>query len=177
MESIAYAKIFTILLVAAIIAFTVYHLIKMYFNTQYNLRAFETQHKYADQSVPLKLQAYERLIIMIERISVPNLISRLATKNMRAEELINTLMIGVNQEYEFNLTQQLYISDNLWKIIKLSKDEVLAGIHEATQDVDPNSSGAEASHKLLQYFSNSSADILAKARLAIKDEANIILPK
>lgn len=177
MESIAYAKIFTILVVAGIIAFTIYHLIKMYFNTQFNLRAFETQHKYADQSIPLKLQAYERLMLMIERINVPNLISRLATKNMRAEELINTLMIGVNQEYEFNLTQQLYISDNLWKIIKLSKNEVLAGIHEATKNVDPNAPSSEATRQLIKYFSNLKPDVLETARQAVKNEANIILPK
>jgi len=177
MESIAYAKIFTVLMVAGIIAFTIYHLIKMYFNTQYNLRAFEMQNKYSDKSIPLKLQAYERLMLMVERISVPNLISRLGTKNMRAEELINTLMIGINQEYEFNLTQQLYISDNLWKILKLSKDEVLAGIHEATKSVDPNAPASDAVNLLMKYFSNWQPNALATARKAIKDEANIILPK
>lgn len=177
MENVAYAKILTILLVAGIIAFTIYHLIKMYFNTQYNLRAFEMQNKYADQSIPLKLQAYERLILMIERISIPNLISRLSTKNMRAEELVNTLMIGINQEYDFNLTQQLYISDNLWKIIHLSKNEVLAAVHEATKGIDPNAPGTEATRSLMRYYSENQPDILSKARLAIKEEAGIILPK
>lgn len=169
--------VMSILAVTLIVSMAVYFLIKKYFDTQYALKVFENQQKFSGQSMPLKLQAYERLIMLIERISIPQLISRLGTKNMRSEELVNALMIAVNQEYDFNINQQLYISDNLWKIISLTKDEVLAFVHKSTADIDPNAPALVASNALIKAYNNWNGNPLDTARQAIKNEASLILPK
>ena len=63
------------------------------------------------------------------------------------------------------------------KIISLAKNEVLAAIHEATKNVDPNASADVASAALMSYFTNLSSNPLDTAKQAIKNEASLMLPK
>ena len=176
MEPNYLAEIVKIGLSTLIVVLGVYYMIRKYFDTQYALEAFKMQNKYADQSLPLKLQAYERLVLFLDRIDVSNMISRLITKNMSSEEIVNTLLLAVNQEYDFNLSQQLYVSENLWKIIKLTKDEVQAKIIEDSNNLGEGLSAQELRKKMRASYISWEANPIPKAKLAIKNESSLIIP-
>src|SRR5829696_1676616 len=66
-------------------------------------------------SKPLKLQAYERLVILCERISLPNLISRVNQPNLTVGEMQYMLVENIKQEFEYNASQQIYVSQAAWE--------------------------------------------------------------
>ena len=111
---------------------TSYYLLRQYLNNQYNMKALEMRSKYSQDAIPLKLQAYERLLLFCERINLHNLILRLKTSNMTNLELKNAMIISIQKEYEHNMAQQLYASQKLWDIITLAKNDTISIIGQCS---------------------------------------------
>ncbi len=155
---------------------TVYYLQKQYNANQYQLKAMELKAQYSKGAIPLKLQAYERLLLFCDRISFPNLILRLKTENMTAKQLKSAMIIAIQKEYEHNLAQQLYTSGKLWEIISTAKNNIIAKLIETGtgQNMDLDSADSYA-QSLLRDNKNNSSDMLSLAITAIKEEAKIIL--
>jgi hypothetical protein len=134
--------------------------------------------KQAQQSstTPLRLQAYERLMLFCERISIPNLMLRLQKKKMSVEDLKMAMMVTVQKEYEHNVTQQVYVSDNLWKIISLAKDDVLNIINVIADRLDQGEDAQLLRESLMVHLqSNADTIVVEKAKFAIKKEIGLIL--
>jgi len=157
--------------VPALIVFaTVYYLFKTYIQQQYHLESLKIQKINAKNTLPLKLQAYERLVLLCERISIETLIYRLNTPGMEAIELRNALMIAIQQEYEHNLTQQIYVSENLWQIIKLAKEQM----QNIIGSVSTGSSTSEFVANLYKTFSELKTNPVDFAKTALKKETELI---
>ena len=126
--------IFKITIPALIVFLTVYYLMKSYIGGQLSMQQLKYQQEQQNISVPLRLQAYERLILLCERISLDELLLRLRTKEMKSQQLKNVLMLAVKQEFDHNLTQQLYVSDKLWQILQAAKKQLLDIIYLANKE-------------------------------------------
>lgn len=122
----------------------------------------------------LRLQACERFTLMLERISVPNLLLRIPPDEGTAREYTAQLLLTVRQEVEYNITQQIYISDSLWSIITQSRDHVGLLIARAAEGVD---SAAEIANRLRTMSSRQEHDPIALAQSAIRREASSVLAK
>jgi len=85
------------------------------------------------------------------------------------------MMIAVQQEFEHNITQQVYVSEQLWQIIKIAKDDDINMINLVAKDLDPNSDARLYSEKLFQLLQQRGDLPLDKALLAIKKEAGVLL--
>jgi len=153
----------------------VYYIQRQYNDSQYQMKALETRSKYSNNAIPLKLQAYERLLLFCDRIMIPNLILRLKAPGMSAEQLKTTMIISVQKEYEHNLAQQLYTTQKLWDIITLSKNDIIAIISDAAKGLSANASADELAGILISKTSNNKANPIVVANKAIKEEAKIIL--
>lgn len=134
----------------------------------------EMQFEKSSRSYAAKLQAYERLILFLDRISVPNLVMRLQEEGMNAESLSTAMIISIQKEFEHNITQQLYVKDNLWSIIVLIKDEVSAGI---AMCADENSGAPykDFIRAAMDYHQKKGQTWIAKGQKAIKEEAGLLL--
>ena len=105
-------------------ALVVYFLFRQFIRYQMVLE--NTRNKpHVGDLLPQKLQACERLTLFAERITLRNLLLRLQTEKMSGAELRHAMLISVQKEFEHNLTQQIYISQQLWDMIKLLKDQTL----------------------------------------------------
>ena len=124
-------EIFKYVIPALVVFVTVYFLMKHYIEGQLRMRAMEIQNKRAGENLPLKLQAYERLALFCERIRFSNLMFRLSSKSISNEELAQAMLISIQKEFEHNNSQQIFVSEPLWKIIVLAKNDTLAMINEA----------------------------------------------
>src|SRR5690242_19186218 len=82
------------------------------------------------ESTGLRLQAYERLVLLTERISLPNLISRLNQPGISALEMKIILTENIKHEFEYNSTQQLYVSPVSWDSIRNLKEQNIMIIHK-----------------------------------------------
>ncbi len=84
----------------------------------------------------LKLQAYERLTLFLERISLTKLVSRIPPANENKQAYAMSLIHTIETEFEHNITQQIYISDESWSIIVTAKNRTIQIIRELTQDAN-----------------------------------------
>lgn len=152
---------------SAIVFLTVYLLLKQYFE-QERIKMNVTQQKERYQiSLPLKLQAYERLALFLERIRIPVLMMRFPMGDVNSNNLCKTLMLGIQQEFEHNMVQQIYISEKLWDIIVLAKDEVLHEVDAAAQQFQDTE---KTKHYLLTIAHQNATKVIDVALHAIKKE-------
>lgn len=159
---------------ALIVFLTVYFLIKQYFEKEYNMRALEVHQNSKESVLPLKLQAYERLVLFSERIRVENLINRLVGLETTPDFLKSAMIVSIQQEFEHNISQQVYVSNSLWKIIGLAKNQTI-NIITKTHNALPADATTEDFKMILLHHMDNIENPLETALTAIKKEASILL--
>ena len=88
-------------------------------------RKYRLMQQSQQQALPLRLQAYERLSLFLERISPANLLIRISPLNDDKNQYENLLINMIDQEFEHNLTQQIYITNEAWTIIRTAKNATI----------------------------------------------------
>jgi hypothetical protein len=111
-----------------------YLLFERHFKDQENSRRWILQRENQKHALPLRLQAYERLALFLERINPSKLLIRVAPLNTNKADYQNLLIHHIEQEFEHNLTQQIYVSDELWVTILKAKNTVIQSIRKTTLD-------------------------------------------
>lgn len=107
-----------------------------------------SEEKY--EATPLKLQAYERLVLLAERIALPNLVSRLNHPGATAREMQAVLLDNIRQEYEYNASQQVYVSVPAWDAIRNLKDQNMLIINQIANILPPDAKGSDLNKQILE---------------------------
>ena len=111
-----------------------YYLFDAYFKDQQNTRRWLLQKENRKDTLPLRLQAYERMTLFMERINPSQLLVRISPISDDKTEYANYVIAQVEQEFEHNLAQQIYISDECWSIISTAKNATIQMIRLATKN-------------------------------------------
>lgn len=148
-----------------------YFVLKVYLDNQQKMQQLKMQQEQVQAGLPMRLQAYERLSLFCERIAIPSLLLRVRREGMSSGELRIALLIAIQQEYEHNITQQVYVSSQLWEIIKLARDESINFISIVAEKVGGKAEGTELANMLIGLVNQQEAMAVDKALLAIKREA------
>lgn len=109
---------------------------------------------------PLQLQAYERLVMLSERIAIPNLISRVNTSGISAREMQLLLLESIKQEYEYNTSQQIYVSPAAWEAVRNLKEQNMLIINQVAATLPPEASSADLNKRLLEFIMTQSKGAL-----------------
>ena len=107
-----------------------YYLFISYFKDQQNTRQWIIQKENQKASLPIKLQAYERLTLFLERINPTNLLIRIQPISDNKFDYENFVIAQIDQEFEHNLTQQIYVSDECWTVITTAKNATIQMIRK-----------------------------------------------
>lgn len=99
---------------------------------------------------PIRLQAYERVVLFLERISLDSLLVRISISSMNAVQLQSALISSIRSEYEHNLSQQIYMTPQAWEVLKNAKSNMIKIINGEFEKMPKNASGIEFSRKLLE---------------------------
>ena len=99
---------------------------------------------------PLKLQAYERIVLFMERIEPSSLVMRTKTEEMSAAQLHGALLQNIREEYEHNVAQQIYISENAWNLVKQAKEETIRIINMAANSMEKKSTANELTRDIFE---------------------------
>lgn len=124
----------------------------------------------------LQLQAYERLIILCERLSFHTLLSRLQPAMVNAKELKLLMIQTIQSEFEYNTSQQLYVSAQAWDAIKNLKEQQIFIMNQLSENLDEKSAGTELASRittLISYDENATLQPIVAALL--NKEAKILL--
>jgi len=140
----------TILLVVIIVVIVALYLWS-YFKDKKTLNG-KDDAPVADSTLPLKLQAYERLVLLADRIALPNLITRVNQSGLSAKETQVLLTQTIKQEYEHNITQQIYVSPEAWEAVRNLKEQNLLIINQVSSFLPTNATGAELNKSLMELL-------------------------
>ena len=116
-------------LITGIIAF---YFFKEHTKNEDGRRRFLLKKDMQVNAMPLRLQAYERLALFLERISPSKLLIRIAPTSSNKGDYEALLILTIEQEFEHNLSQQIYISDKCWNISTTAKNATIQLIRKAS---------------------------------------------
>src|SRR5579872_2396879 len=100
----------------------------------------------------LQLQAYERLILLTDRIALPNLIQRVHQPGLSAREMQSLLTLSIRQEFEHNITQQIFVSAEAWDAIRNYKDQNMLIINQVASFLPEDATGNDLNRQLLELL-------------------------
>ncbi|HON51617.1 MAG TPA: hypothetical protein P5243_01875 [Bacteroidales bacterium] len=144
--------ILLIILPSALVFATAYFSIKQFFTNEQKKRESENLIQNQKITVPIRLQAYERLILLLERINPQSLLLRIQNSNSTAGQLHNDLLIAVRAEFEHNLSQQIYISSQSWLAVKRAKEVLIKIINEEASKIAVNAPASVLSEAILMHI-------------------------
>ncbi len=154
-------EILKYILPSAVVFITAFFILKIFLNTQEDIKKKELhaqieqlrlQIKQEDKKhlTPIRLQAYERMVLFLERISPSSMVFRIQKPGQKAFQLQSALLKSVRDEYEHNLAQQLYISKESWAMLKTAKEDIVKSINSAAAEIKPDDSGIDLSKKIFE---------------------------
>ncbi|GEP50621.1 hypothetical protein FNO01nite_12930 [Flavobacterium noncentrifugens] len=111
-----------------------YYFFQMFVQNEDKKRHFLLMRQNQKGSLPLKLQAYERMTLFMERIDPSKLLIRITPVSTDKNDYSNFVIAQVEQEFEHNLTQQIYISDECWAIIQTAKNSTIQMLRKAASN-------------------------------------------
>lgn len=147
-----------------------YFLFKSQFDAYYNLKELEYRSSVLKDILPLRLQAYERMTLFIERINPSNLLLRLHVSGMSAKEMQNLILTEVRAEYQHNLAQQIYLTNDAWQIIKRVKDDTISIINAAVKSLPADASAVDLSKVVFSRLDSIEENPYELALLVIKKD-------
>lgn len=124
-------QMFGFLLPAVVTGVVAFYFFKMHTKNEEGRRRFLLHKDSQASTLPIRLQAYERMALFLERISIPNLVVRVAPKSADKAAYENLLITSIENEFDHNLSQQIYLSDELWNVIKAAKSATVQMIRKA----------------------------------------------
>ena len=127
--------VLSVLAAVAVTGWIVYLLVKRYFDNQQKERLLQMKLDERNETLkvvtPIRLQAYERMALFLERISPNSLVLRCYQPGMDLRLLQGVMTKNIRDEWEHNLSQQVYLSPNLWAQIREAKDEMINLVNSA----------------------------------------------
>lgn len=137
-----------------IVFFVGWYMVREYLDRQKSQNNREIKLASMAHTLPLKLQAYERITLFLERINPTNLLVRLHVAGFSAREMQNVILSDIRAEYQHNISQQIYVTDTSWHVVKKMKDETIGMIHNAVTGLPDTASSVELSKVILTHLAN-----------------------
>ena len=148
MESLI--DILKITIPALIVFFTAWILLRNMIRNDQDKRRQEIILQNSRTVTPIKLQAYERVVLFLERISLESLLVRVSTPDMTATHLHSAMLNAIRSEFEHNLSQQIYMSQQAWEVVRNARSNMIKIINSEAEKLPADSSGMSLSQKLLE---------------------------
>ncbi|MCW5908720.1 MAG: hypothetical protein KIS94_12730 [Chitinophagales bacterium] len=157
---------------ALIVFLTAYFLLTRYMQKEATAKAIELKMKRDKEIVMLRLQAYERLALFLERINFAAVISRVRTPDMLASELQYAMVKNIREEFDHNLSQQVYISSSAWNLIVQAKEEMMKTVNLIGTQLPPEASAGQLINALFHGIQQANAPLPTEHALEfLKEEA------
>jgi hypothetical protein len=129
----------------------------------------ELMQKQGGNTVNLQLQAYERLVLLTERISLPSLVTRIPAGEFSARQLQGFFVEQIKTEFDYNISQQIYVSPEAWQAVSNLKEQNIYVINQLSNALPPDAKGSELSKKIIELLN---ADSKASLHPVVLDALN-----
>jgi hypothetical protein len=167
-------EILKYLLPSLVVFATTVFLVKKYFDSEEKKRRLQLSLNNQSMITPLRLQAYERAILFLERISPENLIMRVNKSGFTVQQLQSELMHTIRSEFEHNLSQQIYISHGAWEMLKNARGRTIQMINTSAEKLQKDLPAIILSKAILESMVDEEKTPTADAIVFIKKEISLL---
>ena len=164
-------EILKYLIPSLVVFVTVYFVLSRMLEHGLKQQEMQRRIEQRSQSLPIRLQAYERLALFLERISPQHLLSRNQGDFATAPEQHIVLINSVRMEFEHNITQQLYVSRKVWAVVKAATEETITIINRVAGSLPSDASGRDLIRAVFEYVIESETSPTEDALELLHQEA------
>jgi hypothetical protein len=162
-----------IILPAALVIYAMYLTVMSFLKKDRDRMLVELKTQNTQTVLPIRLQAGERLCLLLERITPNNLIRRVNQPSFSARELHGQLLSEVREEFNHNLSQQIYFSDETWESVKRAVENVVTLVNTGLQDLNDEARGIDLAKRIFQLSLDQKYDPIQIALKNVKSEIRI----
>ena len=145
------------------------------FRNEEQKRLWELKKLSQKEISPIRMRAYERLALLLERTTPDHMLVDMPLAEMSVLQVQQRLMEIVRTEYDHNLSQQIYVSDEVWDLIIAAKEQMLAFVNSMAQQIPAGSTALDYAKVLITAYSANGETANERALQALKDEARTLI--
>jgi hypothetical protein len=160
---------------ALIVLISSYLIVKRFLVSDITRKQLALFQEGQETTMRLRLQAYERLVMFIERIHPRQIIPRVYQPGMTVTDLQQSLVFSIKTEFEHNLSQQIYVSKKVWDTVKSVKEQEINMINQIAKQLQPDASAKELHQRIVDFVITTETLPTEVALDAINEEAKQML--
>ena len=159
-----------ILIPAALVLYAVYLMVRSFIIKEIELKKLEIRTRSIETILPARLQAYERMTLFLERIAPQNLLIRLNNPGFTARDFQRVLLDEIRSEYNHNVSQQVYMSEEVWNQVRNAKEDLVMVINDAASTIAAEATSIELSKKIFELIMAKQVDLIGLALSELRKE-------
>lgn len=168
-------ELIKILVPALLVMYAMFLVMRNFLQKQFDQKLIDIKIKNSETTLPLRLQAYERMALLLERVSPNNMLLRLSDPSISAFEFQQLLQKEIREELNHNLSQQVYISDEAWKRARASVNGIVGVIQSASEKMTEKNNAIDLAEAIFDLMIKESKDPVAEALTFLKAEARQLM--
>ena len=145
------------------------------FKNEERKRQWELKRESQKSISPIRLRAYERLALLLERTKPEHMLVGLDLSTMTVPQLQQYLLQTIRAEFDHNQSQQVYVSDEVWDLIINARDQMAAFIITIATQLPPDATAQVYAQTLLTAYATNGLTPTDKALAELKNEAKEIM--
>lgn len=158
------------ILPATLVLYAMYLVVSSFLKKQLVETKVQIRGRQADTALPIRLQAYERICLFLERITPNNLLVRLSGSATTAVEFQQILLREIREEFNHNLSQQVYMSHEAWEQVRAAQQEVATLINQSAGELPPDAMPLDLSKKIFEKVIQEGRTPTSTALKFVKEE-------
>lgn len=166
----ALTELLKLIIPAAAVLYGMYLVVQGFLNRELASRQIDIRGKSVETILPLRLQAYERICLLLERLSPQNLLLRVGNAGLSARDYQRVLLDEIRNEFNHNVAQQVYISEAVWVLVKNSKEDLVVLINEAATSLPAEATGLDLAKRVFELTMDKQVDPVGHALSELKKE-------
>lgn len=167
MEVQTILEILKYILPSLIVLLASYYTLKSVFENDTKKQELKLRYESRKESLPIRLNAYERLSVLMERLMPYNLVPKFSDPKISANDMKLLLLKSVKEEFEHNLSQQIYVSREVWNAVMFTKDDLIKHINLVHMSIPKESTSVDYGRELLNFYMKNERGIPNQRALTI----------
>ncbi|MES2518004.1 MAG: hypothetical protein V4585_07850 [Bacteroidota bacterium] len=164
------ADLLKVILPAGLVLWAMYLTVSSFIKKDLMQKELDLKAETSKTLLPIRLQAYERMALFLERISANNILIRLTGRVVNVAEFQQLMLAEIREEFSHNLSQQVYMSDAAWTTIRNAMNETVALINLSAKDLAPDAPAIELSKRIFEVIMSKEVNPSDEALRIIKQE-------
>ncbi len=160
---------------ALCVLFATWLVMHKFYKSETEKRLWELKRISQKEVSPIRMRAYERLALLLERTTPEHMLIDLNLTEMTILQVQAHLMHTIRQEYDHNLSQQIYVSNEVWDMIENAKNQTIAFINSIAQQMPPESNTLDYAKTLITAYRSNGETPNDIALQTLKNEAKTLL--